>query len=70
MLNNFLKYLGFHNVNSKNMNHEPCEKFMFKFEDEVINQHWKYFYAIYRSGYTDACNKIGVLAIKGVNDEL
>mgnify|MGYP000858741094 CR=1 FL=1 len=70
MLENFIKSLGFLSVNANNTKHVACEKNMFKFEDETLDKYWRCFYAFYKTGYTDACNKIGVLAIKGVNDEL
>lgn len=70
MLEKFIKSLGFLNVNANNLKHEKCDKYMFKFEDETINKYWLCFYAFYKEDYTEACNKIGVLAIKGVNDEL
>jgi hypothetical protein len=37
-----------------------------KFIDPIIQKHWRSFYATYRKGYIDACNKIGVLAVQEI----
>lgn len=66
MLENFIKSLGFLGVPANNTNHQECSKNLYKFEDEIIDKHWRCFYAFYKTGYTDACNKIGVLAIKEI----
>lgn len=66
MLENFLKSLGFLGVDASNMKHQPDEKNMFKFEDENIDKHWRCFYAFYKTGYNDACNKLGAFAIQEI----
>ena len=66
MLENFIKSLNFLGINTENTKHTACEKMLYKFEDENINKHWLCFYRFYQTGYTDACNKIGILAIQEI----
>lgn len=66
MLENFIKSLGFLGVDASNVNHQLDEKLMFKFEDENIDKHWRCFYAFYKAGYNDACNKFGAFAIQEI----
>ena len=66
MIENFTKSLGFLGIDASNLKHEPCDKNMFKFEDETINKYWRTFYAFYKTGYMDACNRIGVLAVQEI----
>lgn len=68
MIENFLKSLKFLGIDSTNIKHESCEKNLFKFEDEGIDKHWRAFYAFYKTGYKDACDKIGVLAIREISE--
>lgn len=68
MLETFIKSLGYLGVDASNLNKTEHEKFMFKFEDEVVNKHWLSFYATYKRGYKDACDKIGVLAIREIGE--
>lgn len=68
MIDNFTKSLGFLGIDASNLKHEPCDKNMYKFEDETINKYWRTFYAFYKTGYKDACDKIGVLAIREISE--
>lgn len=66
MLDKFVKSLGFLGVDASNMNYQTCEKNRYKFEDENIDKHWRCFYAFYKVGYNDACNKFGAFAIQEI----
>lgn len=64
MLEKFIKSLGYLDIDASNVNHTQNETFMFKFEDKAIDKQWRCAYAFYKTGYEDACNKIGTLAIQ------
>jgi hypothetical protein len=66
MLDNFVKSLGFIGVDAINMKFKPSDKYMFDFEDENIDKHWRCFYAFYKLGYNDCANKIGAFAIQEI----
>lgn len=60
MLDLFFKHLDFIKMDgSREMQDD-------KFIDPIIQKHWRSFYATYRKGYIDACNKIGVLAVQEI----
>ena len=65
MLELFFKHLDFVAIDG-DRSHEACEKNLYKFNDVNVNKHWRSFYATYRKGYLDACNKIGVLAVQEI----
>lgn len=75
MLEKFLKSLGFLGIDASNVNHQPDEKLMFKFEDENIDKHWRCFYAFYKigseegykRGWNAACDEFGATAIRLIN---
>lgn len=68
MLEKFTKSLGFLQVNANNTNHVHDEKFMFKFEDELINKHWLCFLAAYtlgmNQGRINTLNEISIDCMK------
>lgn len=68
MLDKFAKSLGFLGVNASNMNKKEHEKFMFVFEDEIVNKHWLSFFATYhngrKQGRIDVLNEISIHCIK------
>lgn len=66
MLEKFKKALERLSVDCSDMRHATCEKYMYKFNNDVIQEYWLCFYAFYKTGYTDACNKIGVLAVREI----
>lgn len=66
MLDKFTKSLGFLGVDASNMNHQPDEKNMFKFEDENIDKQWRCFYAFYKTGWNDGLNAVGAFAISKI----
>ena len=66
MLDKFTKSLGFLGIDASNMNHQSCEKYMYKFEDATINKHWLCFYAFYKDGYNSAMNEVGAFAIREI----
>lgn len=66
MLENFVKSLGFLGVDASNMNHQACEKNMYKFEDENIDKYWRCFYAFYRTGFNDALNEVAAFAVREI----
>ena len=68
MLERFFKHFDFVAPELTERTHQMHEKFIYKFNSEIVNKHWLSFYATYKTGYTDACNKIGVLAIKELNN--
>lgn len=65
MLEKFLKSLEFLGV-AADTSHVEDEKNLYKFTDSTVDKHWRAFYAFYRQGYLDACNKIGVLAVQEI----
>ena len=58
MLSNFTQSLGYLGVDASNMNHQACEKYIYKFENEIIQKHWLCFYAFYKTGHNDALNEL------------
>ena len=71
MLEKFTKSLGFLGVNASNMNYKPCDKNVYKFEDEAIDKLWKCFLAFYRDGHKKGCvdtwNEISIHGINEIN---
>lgn len=71
MIEKFTKSLGFLEIDAKNMNHQPCAKNLYKFDDAVINKHWLCFYAFYldgcKKGRIDALNEISIECINKLN---
>lgn len=67
MIENFLKSLKFLGIDATNAKHTECAKMLYKFEDETINKYWVCFYRFYQTGFTDACNKIGALAVQEIS---
>lgn len=65
MLEKFLKSLEFLGL-STDTSHIEDEKNLYKFVDPNVDKHWRAFYAFYKQGYLDACNKIGVLAVQEI----
>lgn len=66
MLEKFFKHLDFVAPELTERTYQPHEKFIYKFDYEMVNKHWLSFYATYKTGYMDACNKIGVLAVQEI----
>lgn len=66
MLEKFLKSLEFLGIQATDTSHVADEKNLYKFTDATVDKHWRAFYAFYKQGYLDACNKIGVLAVQEI----
>lgn len=66
MLEKFLKSLEFLGIQATDTRHAVDDKFYYKFNDPILDKHWRCFYAFYKQGYLDACNKIGVLAVQEI----
>lgn len=65
MLEKFFKSLEFLGI-AESASYVADEKNLYKFSDATVDKHWRAFYAFYKQGYLDACNKIGVLAVKEI----
>lgn len=65
MLEKFFKSLSFLGIEA-DTSHVEDEKNLYKFSDANVDKHWRCFYAFYKQGYLDACNKIGVLAVQEI----
>ena len=66
MLDLFFKHLDFVAPELTERTYKENEKNLYKFDFENVDKHWRSFYATYRKGYIDACNKIGVLAVQEI----
>lgn len=69
MLELFFKHLDFVAPELTERTYQANEKNIYKFDFEAVDKHWRSFYATYRKGYLDACNKIGVLAVREITPQ-
>lgn len=66
MLELFFKHLDFVGVNQTDATYVQDEKYIFKFNDPILNKQWRSFYAIYMRGRKSAFDDLGVWAVQNV----
>ena len=70
MIENIAKTMQFLEMDVSNMKFEPCEKNMYKFEDEQIDKVWRGMYAFYklgmRDGHNNALNEVAAFAVREI----